>query len=106
MAGLPLDTLEVSTMTNALVLYFQHATTAVQISARNAAQFLIPMLDDSQKCFFELSSRNTNDLINASGKGMPVSSLLKLFLAYGQLPSNCTVFLQEGKHFFPFGICL
>ena len=96
MAGLPLDTLEVSTMTNALVPYFQHATTAVQISARNAAQFLIPVLDDSQKCFFNLSSRNTNDLVNASGKGMPISSLLKLFLAYGQLPSNCTVFLQEG----------
>ena len=96
MAGLPLDTLEVSSMTNALVPCFQHATTAVQISARNAAQFLIPVLDNSQKCSFNLSSRNTNDLINASGKDMPVISVLKLFLAYGQLPSNCIVFLQEG----------
>lgn len=95
LAGLPVGTLDFSLIISALVPYFMDGITTVQISARNAAQFLIPVLDESHKRFFILSAKNVHDLINASGKSMPVISSLRFFLAYGNITANCKLFLRE-----------
>lgn len=76
--------------------YFVHEATTVQVSARNAAQFLIPCLNESVIPKFILSSKNVHDFVGALGKDMPVISSLKLFLAYGQLATNSMLFLKEG----------
>ncbi len=96
LSDLPTDKLEVPHLSNALTPYFMHESTIVQVSARNAAQFLIPNLGEKKKKCFILSSKNIQDFINASGKDMPIISSLQLFLAYGQLVTNSVRFLKEG----------
>lgn len=96
LSGLPIDKLEVPYICNALVPYFVHEATMIQISARNAAQFLIPCLESSAMQNFILSSKNVHDFIRASGKDMPVISSLKLLLSYCQLAANSMLFFKEG----------
>lgn len=96
LSGLPKEKLDMPRICNALVPYFMHEATMIQVSARNAAQFLIPNLDESKKQYFILSTKNVRDFVNASGKDMPVISSLKLFLAYGQFATNSKLFLREG----------
>lgn len=100
LAGLPQETLEPSLLINAIIPYFKHEHKNVRISATNAAQFLISLVDDATKHLFLLSQECLCDLIIASGKEMPTSSLLKLLLAYGQLPSNRSLYLAEGVFLF------
>lgn len=100
LAGLPQETLEPSLLINAIVPYFKHKHKNVRNSATNAAQFLISLVDEGTKRLFILSQECLYDLINASGKEIPTSSLLKLLLAYGQLPSNCSLYLAEGVFLF------
>ena len=104
LAGLPINKLPVTTLVIALVPYFNHGILAVQLSARNAAQFLIPVVDISQKHFFFFTSTDIINLYNASGKDMPASSVLKLLYMYGQIPSNCELFLQEGVFYYAYSV--
>ena len=96
LSGLPIGKIDMPLVCNALVPYFMHEATIVQVSARNAAQFLIPILEESKKQYFILSSRNIRDFVNASGKDMPVINSLKLLLAYGQFATNSKLFWREG----------
>ena len=68
----------------------------MRISARNAAQFLIPVVDEALRHHFILTSASLRCVFYASGKDMPISSTLKFFLTYGQLSDNCWTFLREG----------
>ena len=74
------------------------------LSARNAAQFLIPVADPSQKHFFFLSSADVAAFLNASEKDMPASSLLKLLYMYGQIPKNSELFLQQGVFYYAYSV--
>lgn len=99
-----MNTLDLSLTTKALVPYFGHSSTTVQISARNAAQFLIPYVDKIHERYFFLNEKNIHDLVHASGRTMPVISSLKLFLAYGKIAGNCKLFLKEDLFSYAFSI--
>ena len=94
----PLYKISVSSVTKALVPYFKHKTTTVEISARNAAQFLVPEVDEASRHHFILTSAFVRHIFYASGKDMPISSTLKLLLVYGQVSDNCATFLREGVY--------
>ena len=96
LSGLPIDKISVSSVTKALVPYFNHETATVKISARNSAQFLVPEVDDTSRHHFILTSAFVRHIFYASGKDMPISSTLKLLLVYGQVSDNCGTFLREG----------
>jgi len=100
LSGLPVDKTSVSSVTKALVPYFNHETTTVQISARNSAQFLVPEVDEISRHHFILTSAFVQKIFYASGKDMPISSTLKLLLMYGQVPGNCGIFLREGVYLY------
>ena len=98
LSGLPCDKISVSSVTKALVPYFKHKTATVEISARNAAQFLVPEVDEASRHHFILTSAFLRLIFYASGKDMPISSTLKLLLVYGQVTDNCATFLREGVY--------
>jgi len=98
LSGLPVNNISVSSVTKALVPYFKHKTTTVEISARNAAQFLVPEVDEASRHHFILTSAFVRHIFYASGKDMPISSTLKLLLVYGQVSDNCATFLREGVY--------
>ena len=100
LAGLPQETLKPSPLIDAIIPYFKHEHKNVRITARNTAQFLISLVDEATKHVFLLSQECLYDLIDASGIEIPTSLLLKLLLAYGQLPSNCSLYLAEGVFLF------
>ena len=104
LAGLPVNKLPVSDIASVLVAYFNHDIPTVQLSARNAAQFLIPVVDASQRHCFFLTAVDVAALLNASGKDMPASSLLKLLYMYGQIPKNSELFLQEGVFYYAYSV--
>ena len=104
LAGLPINKLPVSDIASVLVPYFNHNIPTVQLSAQNAAQFLIPVVDASQRHFFFLTAADVSALLNTSGKDMPVSSLLKLLYMYGQIPKNSELFLQEGVFYYAYSV--
>ena len=100
LAHLPQEILEPSPLIDAIIPYFKHEHKDVCMSARNTAQFLISLVDEATKHVFLLSQECLYDLIDASGIEMPTSSLLRLLLAYGQLPSNRSLYLAEGVFLF------
>ena len=104
LAGLPIKKLPVSDIANVLVAYFDHDIATVRLSARNAAQFLIPVVEASQRHCFLLTAVDVAALLNSSGKDMPASSLLKLLYMYGQIPKNNEIFLQEGIFYYAFSV--
>ena len=93
-----------SDIASVLVAYFNHDISTVRLSARNAAQFLIPVMDASQRHCFLLTAVDVAALLNSSGKDMPTSSLLKLLYMYGQIPKNSETFLQEGIFYYAFSV--
>ena len=104
LAGLPINKLPLAAITSTLVAYFSHDIPTVRLSAQNAAQFLIPVVDSSQKHFFFLSSADVAAFLNASEKDMSASSLLKLFYMYGQIPKNSELFLQQGVFYYSYAV--
>lgn len=97
MAGLQNDGYPpLSDLVKALIPYFNHKDILVRISSRNAAQFLIPMLDESEKSSFVLSSSDVHDLLKALGRDLPTTSLFKLIIEFSRIPKNCDIFLKEG----------
>lgn len=104
LAGLPINKLPVATIASVLGAYFSHDIQTVRLSARNAAQFLVPVVEDSQKHLFLLTSADVVALLNASEKDMPASSLLKLLYMYGQIPRNGELFLQEGVFHYAYSV--
>jgi len=87
--------MDVRLLYRAFVPYFTCDNTMVQVSARNAAQYLIPHLDEIQKHQFILTSKNVCDIVNIAGKDIPIISVLKLFLAYAQLGANAKLFCED-----------
>ena len=104
LAGLPINKLPVTSIVSVITSYFNHGIPMVQLSARNVAQFLIPVVDASQKHLFFLTAADVAALINASEKDLPASSLLKLLHMYGQIPENTELFLQEGIFYYAFSV--
>jgi len=104
LAGLPINKISVAAIASALIPYFSHGIPTIQLSARNASQFLIPMVDSSQKHFFFLTSADVVAFLKASEKDMPASSLLKLLYMYGQIPRNSQLFLQEGVFYYAYSV--
>ena len=104
LAGLPINKISVTAVTSAVIPYFNHSIPTVQLSARNASQFLIPMVDASQKHYFFLTSSDVVTFLKASDKDMPASSLLKLLYMYGQIPRNSELFLQEGVFYYAYSV--
>lgn len=104
LAGLPITKLPVTAIASIIVAYFNHDIPTVRLSALNVAQFLIPVVDASQKHFFLLTAADVTALLNASEKDMPASSLLKLLYVYGQIPKNSELFLQEGVFYFAYSV--
>ena len=104
LVGLPISKLPVAAITSTIVAYFNHDTPVVRLSARNVAQLLIPVADQSQKHFFFLSSTDVAAFLNASGKDMPASSLLKMLHMYGQIPRNNELFLQQGVFYYAYTV--
>ena len=104
LVGLPINKLPVAAITSTIVAYFNHDTPVVRLSARNVAQLLISVVDPSQKHFFFLSSTDVAAFLNASGKDLPASSLLKMLHMYGQIPRNNELFLRQGVFYYAYSV--
>ena len=76
--------------------YFKHEDYCVEVASRNTAHFLIPYISKSQEQLFVLTQKNLHDILFVIGKAKNVHDSLALLLAYGLLPINCKLYLEEG----------
>ena len=99
LSGLPINLLDIDTISQSLVPYFSHPQINVRIAARNSAQFLINEgLAPSVKERYTLTKGDVEDILPCSGKEMPVSAVLRLLLSFSVMPHNREV-IKEGGGF-------
>ena len=84
-------------LVDALVPFFQHQDYCVEVASRNAAHFLIQIIPSSQWQPFVLTRKNLHDILYVIAQSKPsFCDSLQLLLAYGILPVNCKLYLEEG----------
>lgn len=84
-------------LVDTLVPFFQHQDYCVQVASRNAAHFLIQIIPTSQWQPFVLTRKNLHDILYVIAQSKPsLCDSLQLLLAYGILPVNCKLYLEEG----------